>query len=112
MYSLATIFDLLDGADEQLAGDRLAQLVNESGVSTGFAGTPFITGALTRTGHVDGGGRGIRTHETFLPTSFQDWLHRPLGQPSQRRTEIRHRLSLTNRRHSENGLEQVYCAAV
>ena len=29
-----------------------------------------------------GGGRGIRTHETFLPTSFQDWLHRPLGQPS------------------------------
>lgn len=31
-----------------------------------------------------GGGRGIRTHETFLPTSFQDWLHRPLGQPSWR----------------------------
>src|SRR5680860_847134 len=28
------------------------------------------------------GGRGIRTHETFLPTIFQDWLHRPLGQPS------------------------------
>src|SRR6185312_13564070 len=30
------------------------------------------------------GGRGIRTHETFPPTSFQDWLHRPLGQPSRR----------------------------
>ncbi|CAD5990327.1 protein of unknown function [Agreia sp. COWG] len=29
-----------------------------------------------------GGGLGIRTLETFLPTSFQDWLHRPLGQPS------------------------------
>ena len=28
------------------------------------------------------GGRGIRTHETFLPTGFQDQLHRPLGQPS------------------------------
>jgi hypothetical protein len=28
------------------------------------------------------GGREIRTRETFLPTSFQDWLHRPLGQPS------------------------------
>ncbi len=29
-----------------------------------------------------GGGRGIRTHETFLPTGFQDQLHRPLGQTS------------------------------
>src|SRR5690606_39826609 len=28
------------------------------------------------------GGCGIRTHETFLPTGFQDQLHRPLGQPS------------------------------
>ena len=37
------------------AGDRLAQLVTESGyrVSTGFAGTPYITDALTRTGHLD-----------------------------------------------------------
>ncbi len=30
----------------------------------------------------DGGGRGIRTHETFLFTGFQDQLHRPLGQTS------------------------------
>ena len=30
----------------------------------------------------NGGGRGIRTHETFLPTGFQDQLHRPLGQTS------------------------------
>jgi hypothetical protein len=29
-----------------------------------------------------GGGRGIRTHETFLFTGFQDQLHRPLGQTS------------------------------
>ncbi len=29
------------------------------------------------------GGCGIRTHETLLPTGFQDQLHRPLGQPSQ-----------------------------
>ena len=31
---------------------------------------------------LSGGGRGIRTHETFLPTGFQDQLHRPLGQAS------------------------------
>jgi hypothetical protein len=29
-----------------------------------------------------GGGRGIRTHEAFLLTGFQDQLHRPLGQTS------------------------------
>ena len=33
-------------------------------------------------GKNDGGGRGIRTHETFLPTGFQDQLLRPLGQTS------------------------------
>jgi hypothetical protein len=31
---------------------------------------------------LDGGGRGIRTHETLLFTGFQDQLHRPLGQTS------------------------------
>jgi hypothetical protein len=30
----------------------------------------------------NGGGRGIRTHETLLSTGFQDQLHRPLGQAS------------------------------
>ena len=37
------------------------------------------------------GGRGIRTHETSLPTSFQDWLHRPLGQPSLFAAQLRRR---------------------
>ena len=40
---------------------------------------PFVA---RRWGGSSSGGRGIRTHETLLPTSFQDWLHRPLGQPS------------------------------
>ena len=37
------------------AGDRLAELVRDNGyrVSTGFAGTPFITEALATTGHLD-----------------------------------------------------------
>ena len=55
VYSLAIVFGLLDPADERLAGSRLAELAAEAGyrISTGFAGTPFITDALTETGHID-----------------------------------------------------------
>lgn len=55
VYTLAITFGLLDPQAEQLAGKRLAELVAESGykISTGFAGTPFITDALTKTGHLD-----------------------------------------------------------
>ncbi|SDS60723.1 alpha-L-rhamnosidase [Actinoplanes derwentensis] len=54
-YTLAIAFDLLDPALQTLAGQRLSALVADSGyrVSTGFAGTPYITDALTRTGHLD-----------------------------------------------------------
>jgi hypothetical protein len=56
-----------------------------------------------------GGGLGIRTLETFLPTSFQDWLHRPLGQPSLLNTTLtpdssgprRYRASLDPNRRAE-----------
>ncbi len=40
-----------------------------------FAWTGFEHGTC-------GGGCGIRTHGTLLPTGFQDQVHRPLGQPS------------------------------
>ena len=55
VYTLAITFGLLDEQTEQLAGERLNQLVAKSGhrISTGFAGTPFITDALTKTGHLD-----------------------------------------------------------
>lgn len=55
VYTLAIVFGLLDDETEQRAGDRLAELVAASGhrISTGFAGTPYVTEALTRTGHVD-----------------------------------------------------------
>ena len=55
VYSLAVVFGLLDAADVEFAGDRLAELAAAAGyrISTGFAGTPFITDALTQTGHVD-----------------------------------------------------------
>jgi alpha-L-rhamnosidase len=55
VYTLAITFGLLDEQTEKVAGKRLAELATESGyrISTGFAGTPFITDALTKTGHLD-----------------------------------------------------------
>lgn len=54
--ALAICFDLLD-TSEQLAaaGVRLARLVRQSRfkVSTGFAGTPLVLHALTKTDHLD-----------------------------------------------------------
>ncbi|OCT53203.1 hypothetical protein CLCR_10222 [Cladophialophora carrionii] len=52
--SLAVVFILLDSPDQlAVVGDRLARAVRlqQFRVSTGFAGTPIITHALTSTGH-------------------------------------------------------------
>ena len=53
--ALAICFDILEPAQETKAGDQLAALVAKSGyrISTGFAGTPFVAEALSRTGHLD-----------------------------------------------------------
>jgi alpha-L-rhamnosidase len=53
-YAVAIAFDLLPTAEQrQHAGDRLAELVRDSGyqIRTGFVGTPLICDALCRTGH-------------------------------------------------------------
>ncbi|ONH52096.1 alpha-L-rhamnosidase [Frankia sp. CcI49] len=54
-YALAICFDILDAAQQARAGGRLAELVTkaEHRISTGFAGTPLVTHALSRTGHLD-----------------------------------------------------------
>ena len=69
--ALAIVFGLLDPEDEQLAGKRLADLVAESGyhIRTGFAGTPFITHALTQTGHLDA------AYRLLLQTECPSWLY-------------------------------------
>ncbi|WP_049559610.1 alpha-L-rhamnosidase [Nonomuraea sp. SBT364] len=53
-YALAICFGLLDPAQEVKAGKRLAELVAKTGykISTGFAGTPLLLPALSRTGHL------------------------------------------------------------
>ncbi|WP_435749183.1 family 78 glycoside hydrolase catalytic domain [Microbacterium sp. PMB16] len=55
VYALAISFGVLDGDLRDAAGRRLAALVRASGyrVTTGFAGTPFVTWALSDTGHLE-----------------------------------------------------------
>ncbi|MFP7760163.1 family 78 glycoside hydrolase catalytic domain [Marisediminicola sp. LYQ85] len=71
VYTLAIAFGLLDENDRVWAGERLARLVADSGyrISTGFAGTPFITDALTSTGHVDA------AYRLLLQEESPSWLY-------------------------------------
>jgi alpha-L-rhamnosidase len=71
VYALAIAFGLLDEPRRQLAGDRLAELAAENGyrVSTGFAGTPYISDALTMTGHLD------HAYKLLLERECPSWLY-------------------------------------
>ena len=54
-YALAITFGILDAEQQKVAGKVLAATVAKSGyrISTGFAGTPLVTDALSMTGHLD-----------------------------------------------------------
>lgn len=54
-YALVITFGILEKDQLQKAGDRLAEIVAQRGyrISTGFAGTPLVTDALSSTGHLD-----------------------------------------------------------
>lgn len=71
VYTLAIVFDVLPESLLTAAGDRLAELVQASGhtVSTGFAGTPYVTDALTRTGHLQD------AYRLILQESNPSWLY-------------------------------------
>jgi alpha-L-rhamnosidase len=71
VYALAIVFGLLSEADEVVAGNRLAELSAAAGyrISTGFAGTPFITDALTKTGHLDD------AYKLLLEKECPSWLY-------------------------------------
>lgn len=70
-YALAIEFDLVTGALAQRMGERLAWLVRRDGyrISTGFVGTPLVTDALTRTGHLRQAGRML------TQTECPSWLY-------------------------------------
>ncbi len=71
VYALAIAFGILDAADEEFAGHRLAELAKVSGyrISTGFAGTPFICDALTKTGHID------EAYQLLMQRENPSWLY-------------------------------------
>lgn len=72
VYALAIAFDVLETPELRgFAGNRLAELVRDNNyrVSTGFAGTPFITHALTDTGHVD------EAYRLLLEEGCPSWLY-------------------------------------
>lgn len=71
VYALAIVFGLLDEADLAIAGDRLAELAIAADyrISTGFAGTPFITDALSQTGHTD------VAYRLLLERECPSWLY-------------------------------------
>lgn len=70
-YALAICFGLLSVEQTQRAGDRLAEVVrnNSYRIGTGFAGTPFVCEALTRTGHAD------VAYKMLLGEKCPSWLY-------------------------------------
>ncbi|WP_426563210.1 family 78 glycoside hydrolase catalytic domain [Angustibacter sp. McL0619] len=71
VYALAITFELLDGAALAAAGSRLAELVaqNDYRISTGFAGTAYVTDALTSTGHLDA------AYRLLMERQCPSWLY-------------------------------------
>jgi alpha-L-rhamnosidase len=71
VYALAIVFRLLDDQQTEAAGKRLAELVADSGyrIQTGFAGTPYVTDALTVTGHLDD------AYRLLLQREVPSWLY-------------------------------------
>ncbi|CAG1014544.1 Alpha-L-rhamnosidase [Anaerolineales bacterium] len=71
-YALALTFDLLPSAEQrQRAGDRLNELVRESGyhIRTGFVGTPIISDALCNTGHY------VAAYRLLMQQECPSWLY-------------------------------------
>jgi alpha-L-rhamnosidase len=71
VYALAICFGLLDEDARVRAGRRLAELVaaDDHRVATGFAGTPYVTWALSETGHVDD------AYRLLLQEQSPSWLY-------------------------------------
>ncbi|CRY74419.1 alpha-L-rhamnosidase [Nocardia farcinica] len=70
-YALAIAFDLLDPDQLAAAGARLSAAVARTGhrISTGFAGTPHLLPALTKTGHTE------EAYLTLMQTEAPSFLY-------------------------------------
>jgi alpha-L-rhamnosidase len=71
VYALAICFGILDGDLRRAAGERLAEIVRDHGyrVTTGFAGTPYVTWALSETGYI------ADAYRLLLQTECPSWLY-------------------------------------
>lgn len=70
-YALALHFGLLDEQDRPTAAARLAELVRAAGyrATTGFAGTPYVTWALSENGYV------AEAYRLLLQEECPSWLY-------------------------------------
>src|SRR5260221_5197116 len=69
-YALALEFHLLPDAQRAEAGRRLAANVNQFGhLTTGFLGTPYLTSALSETGHL------AEAYKLLLNKRYPSWLY-------------------------------------
>lgn len=69
-YALALHFRLIPDAQRADAGARLAANVNEfNHLTTGFLGTPYLTDALTSTGHL------AESYKLLLNKKYPSWLY-------------------------------------
>jgi alpha-L-rhamnosidase len=69
-YALGLQFRLLPDAQREAAGNRLAADVKSFGhLTTGFLGTPYLTDALTETGHLS------EAYQLLLNTRYPSWLY-------------------------------------
>lgn len=70
-YALAIAFDVLPESHRAKSAQRLAELVRAADyrVSTGFAGTPYITWALSETGHIED------AYRLLLEEECPSWLY-------------------------------------
>lgn len=69
-YALALEFHLIPESQRADAGQRLAANVNQFGhLTTGFLGTPYLTDALTSTGHL------AESYKLLLNKRYPSWLY-------------------------------------
>ena len=69
-YALALEFHLLSAAQRSDAGERLAANVRQFGhLTTGFLGTPYLTDALSETGHL------TEAYRLLLNKTYPSWLY-------------------------------------
>ena len=71
VYALAIVFGLLDEDQQQACGQRLAELLRESGhrIVTGFAGTPYVNEALSKAGYLED------AYALRMQTECPSWLY-------------------------------------